>query len=81
MSFNQKNIMLLKKKKSISLKPTKTFFSMLMIGIAVILIWRGVWNLLDEYLLPDNFLLSNLIGIFVGLLMLYLPDKDIKELI
>ncbi|MFC1732885.1 hypothetical protein ACFL6I_21495 [candidate division KSB1 bacterium] len=70
-----------KEKNTFSLKPTKTFFSMLMIGIAVILIWRGVWNLLDEYLLPDHFLLSNIVGIVVGLLILYLPDKDIKELI
>ena len=69
------------KKKSISLKPTKTFFSMLLVGLAVIIIWRGIWNLLDEYLLPDNFLLSNIVGIVIGLLILYLPDKDIKELV
>ncbi len=70
-----------KKKNSYSLKPTKTFFSMLLIAIAVILIWRGVWNLLDEYLLPDNFIASNVLGIAIGLLILYLPDRDIKELI
>ena len=70
-----------KEKLKLSFKPTKTFFSMFMIGLAVILIWRGIWNLLDEYFLPDNFVASNVIGIIVGLLILYLPDKDIKELI
>jgi len=74
--------MFLKKKKlSLSLKPTKTFFSMLLVGFAVIIIWRGIWNLLDEYLLPDNFLASNVLGIIIGLLILYLPDRDIKELV
>ena len=70
-----------KKRFSISLKPTKTFFSMLLVAISIIFIWRGVWNLLDEFLLPENFIASNVLGILVGILILYLPDKDIKELV
>ena len=73
--------MFFKKRFPISLKPTKTFFSMLLVAISIIFIWRGVWNLLDAYLLPENFIASNVLGILIGILILYLPDKDIKELV
>ena len=71
----------IKEKLQISLKPSKTFFGMLMIAIAVIMVWRGIWNLLDHYLFPDNFILSNVISIVVGIIVLYLPDRTLKELI
>lgn len=70
-----------KKKLKISLKPTKTFFSMFMVAIAVVMVWRGVWNFLDHYLFPDNFILSNVLSIAIGLLILYLPDQNLKELV
>jgi len=73
--------MIFKKKNTFSLKPTKTFLSTLMVAVAVVFVWRGVWNLLDEYLLPDHWVMSNVLSIIVGILILYLPDKDIKELI
>ncbi len=49
----------------------------------LVLIWRGIWYVFDS--VDRNFfggdhLMTALIGIFVGFLVLYLPDKDLKEL-
>ena len=52
----------------------------LLICIGVVMVWRGVWNLCDSYLFPDNPILSDVISIVVGILILYLDDKKIDEL-
>ncbi len=59
------------------------FANNLSIVIGLVLVWRGVWYVLDavDYAyLAGNHLLSGLIGIALGVLILYLPDHDLKEL-
>lgn len=68
-------------KQNISLKLNPRFFPTLIAAAAVIFVWRGIWNLLDMYLLPDHFVLSNIISITIGLLLLYLPDGKIDDLL
>jgi hypothetical protein len=49
----------------------------------VVLIWRGIWYLLDIVdagLFGGRHIVTALGGIILGLLILYLPDKDLKEL-
>lgn len=49
----------------------------------VVLIWRGIWYVLDEIdaeFFDDQHFLTAVLGIVIGLLILYLPDKDLKEL-
>ena len=41
-------------------------------SLAIIGIWRGVWNLLDRYLFPGNFILSQGISILIGVIILIL---------
>lgn len=65
----------------ISLRPPKHFFTMILVVTCVVLIWRGIWNLLDLYFLKGHPILSNVIGILIGVIILYLPDRDIKDLI
>lgn len=65
----------------VSLRPQPKFFSTLLVVVAIILVWRGLWNLVDVYLFPHYPMLSNIVGLIIGLLMLYLPDEDIKELV
>ena len=51
--------------------------------IGLVLIWRGIWYLLDgldRLFMNGNHFLTAGAGIIVGLLILYLPDKDLKEL-
>ncbi len=51
--------------------------------LGIVLIWRGIWYVLDEIdfvFFDDEHFLTAILGIIVGLLILYLPDKDLKEL-
>ena len=70
-----------KKKIGFSLRPTKSFFFLIMVVTCVVLIWRGIWNLLDMYFLNNHPIWSNVIGIVLGVIVLYLPDRDIKDLL
>lgn len=53
------------------------------IVIALVLIWRGIWYVLDgldELLFGGSHVITAIAGVIVGLLILYLPDKDLKEI-
>ena len=53
------------------------------IVVGVVLVWRGIWyvlDALDERLFGGSHFWTALVGIVVGLLVLYLPDKDLKEI-
>jgi hypothetical protein len=53
------------------------------IVVGIVLIWRGIWYLLDfvdGLFFEGNHLPLAVAGIIVGILMLYLPDKDLKEI-
>ncbi len=53
------------------------------IVIGIVLVWRGIWyvlDALDERLFGGSHFWTALVGIVVGLLVLYLPDKDLKEI-
>ena len=61
----------------------KYFTKGISVAIGIILIWRGVWiliDLLDDWLLGGNHMATAVGGIVVGILMLYLPDKNLKAL-
>ncbi|MBI5003691.1 hypothetical protein HZC00_01205 [Candidatus Kaiserbacteria bacterium] len=54
-----------------------------MIVLGLVLIWRGIWHLLDAvdiYLLGGNPFITTVLGIFVGFALLYIPDHDLKEI-
>ncbi len=51
--------------------------------IGMVLIWRGIWLVLDgiDYWLFDGYSgWTGTLGVAIGVLMLYLPDKDLKEI-
>jgi hypothetical protein len=53
------------------------------IVIGLVLVWRGIWyvlDTLDSIFLGGAHIWSALAGIAVGLIILYLPDKDLKEI-
>lgn len=39
-------------------------------SIAIVAFWRGAWNLLDLYLFPNNFLMSQIVSIILGVIIL-----------
>jgi hypothetical protein len=58
---------------------TKNIF----VVVGLVFMWRGVWYILDFIdlqLFGGNHAISAVAGIFIGLFILYLPDRDLKEI-
>lgn len=56
---------------------------LLSIVIGLVLIWRGIWYVLDaidNIFFAGHHLWTAFVGIIIGLFMLYFPDKDLKEI-
>lgn len=51
-----------------------------LVVIGVVMVWRGVWGLLDAYLFPEDPILSYSISILAGLILLFVDDFRLKEL-
>ena len=58
------------------------FIRNLNIVIGLVLIWRGIWHLLDilEKAIGADAGIAAAAGIVIGLILLYAPDHDLKEL-
>lgn len=55
----------------------------LSIVLGLVLAWRGVWYVLDgidKWLFGGSHTYTAIFGIILGLLVLYLPDGDLKEI-
>ena len=39
--------------------------------VGVVMLWRGLWGVLDLFLFPNDFLKSSLISLIFGLVILY----------
>ena len=53
------------------------------IVVGLVFIWRGIWYLLDVFdklIFDGSHFWTALGGIILGLIILYLPDKDLKEI-
>jgi len=65
------------------MKLIRYFAKNLIVVLGVVLIWRGIWHILDqvdERIFGNNTMITAVGGIVLGLLLLYLPDKDLKEI-
>lgn len=70
----------LKKISGISLRFDESFLKNLIIVIGVVAVWRGLWDLFDTYFFPENPLLSDMLSVFLGIFLLYLPDGSFHQL-
>ncbi len=65
-------------------KPTwQSLLHSLSIVVSLVLIWRGLWYILDEIdivFFGGAHFWSAVGGVVLGLLILYFPDKDLKDL-
>lgn len=50
------------------------------IVLGIIMLWRGVWGLLDQYLFPGSPTLSYMASLGLGILVLYLDDFSLDDL-
>ncbi|NDK09719.1 hypothetical protein GW846_02985 [Candidatus Gracilibacteria bacterium] len=51
-----------------------------LISVAIIMIWRGIWNLLDHFFLPQFWVLSSILSIVIGIAILVLNDNNLEKL-
>lgn len=59
------------------------FVKNISIVLGLVLMWRGVWYVLDgidKYFFGGSHTYTAVLGIFIGLLILYIPDRDLKEI-
>lgn len=64
-------------------RPLSYFTSSFAVVIGLVLIWRGIWYVLDgidRALFGGDHIFTAIGGIIAGLLILYLPDKNLEEL-
>ncbi len=55
----------------------------LMTVLGIVLVWRGIWHILDwvdDFFWNGDHTWTAVVGVAVGLLILYIPDKDLKEI-
>lgn len=62
-------------------KKKHPFLKILLIALAAILFWRGVWGLIDLYLFPDNPLISNLVSLILGIILLFTTRTLAEDLV
>lgn len=70
-------------KKQSVMELVRYFSKNIAVIVGLVLIWRGIWytlDAMDAWLLGGNHVFSAIAGIFIGLLILYLPDGDLKEI-
>ncbi len=59
------------------------FFANLATVVGIVLVWRGIWYVLDaadKALFGGSPLWTALLGIILGLIVLYVPDRNLKEI-
>ena len=63
------------------LKQIHQMFISLVIFIGIILVWRGVYNIMNQYWFPNHPAFSNISGIIVGLMILVATHYASRKLV
>ncbi|MEK6938401.1 MAG: hypothetical protein AABX04_05130 [Nanoarchaeota archaeon] len=50
----------------------------LIIATALVGIWRGLWRVMDAFILPDNFVVSGLISLVLGIAIFAVTHYKLK---
>ena len=53
----------------------------ILLALAVVSFWRGIWGIMDLYLLPKNPTASFAISIIIGIIIVYSIKHKLKLLI
>jgi len=51
----------------------------LVVGLAIVSFWRGAWQLMDLYVFPGDYVLSNVVSLVVGFVVLVLTHRVVRE--
>ena len=52
-----------------------------LVGSAIILFWRGIWNLADQFLFPDHPIISSFASLGIGIGILVLTRHFVNQFI
>ena len=52
----------------------------LLIGTSIIMLWRGIWGLLDTYFFPQTKPVSYILSVIIGLIVLSMTGRIVKKL-
>jgi hypothetical protein len=52
----------------------------LIVGMAIILYWRGIWGLADVYMFPNDPAISFSVSAIVGIALLFINDFRLDEI-
>ena len=61
----------------------RNFTKSISVAVGIILIWRGIWivlDIVDESIFGGNHVITAIGGIIIGIVILYLPEKNLKAL-
>lgn len=64
-------------------KDLKYFLRMFSIAIGIVLVWRGVWHvvdIMDDLWFGGERIWTAVGGFFLGMIILYIPDRDLDEI-
>ena len=61
-------------------KDNNSNLNTIVVCISVIMVWRGIWDLLDMYVFPNTPLLSDLLCIALWIAVLLIDDWKLGEL-
>lgn len=65
----------------LSLHWAPDFLRNVVVVIGVVFVWRGIWNLMDEYFFPNlPYGWNNIISVLLGVVILYFPDSSLDNL-
>lgn len=63
--------------------PILYFAKNLSVIVGIVFIWRGTWYILDAidvWVFGGSHVWTAVAGVLVGLFILYIPDRDLKEI-
>lgn len=61
------------------LKKNHQLLASLVIAIGIIGIWRGIWRLLDQYFFPDDYFISSIIPLIIGIIILAITHSRLTR--
>lgn len=59
------------------------FVRIMCVVVGIVLVWRGIWYVLDKvdiYFFGGSHAWTAIVGIVIGLIILYVPNKNLKEI-
>lgn len=71
------------KKIRTKIETVRYFTKNIFVVVGLVLIWRGIWYVMDEFdtiFFSGEHIYTGVAGIILGLAILYIPDKDLKEI-